>query len=72
MPAFVPISRRDPIVTLRRLGFDGPLAGSKHQLTTGRGVQIRIPRPHRGDVGPDLRVRRLRHPQISGDEWEAV
>ena len=32
MPAFGAIRRRDLVATLRRLGFEGPFAGGKHEF----------------------------------------
>lgn len=70
MPAFGPVSRRDLIRVLRALGFDGPYSGGKHEFMVRGDVTLRIPNPHRGDIGRELLARILRQAGISRDEWE--
>ena len=48
MPRLGPIKRSDLISQLRRLGFDGPYAGGKHQFMIKEAVTIAIPNPHKG------------------------
>lgn len=36
MPAWGPVSRRTLIATLRKLGFDGPYSGGKHEALARR------------------------------------
>ncbi len=70
MPAFGPISRRDLIKYLKQLGFDGPYAGSKHQYMQKGDITVRVPNPHRGDIGIGLLAEILRQAMIQRDEWE--
>ncbi|CAD5961400.1 type II toxin-antitoxin system HicA family toxin [Planktothrix agardhii] len=70
MPAFGPISRRDLIKYLKQLGFDGPYAGSKHQYMQKGDITVRVPNPHRGDIGRGLLAEILRQAMIPRDEWE--
>jgi predicted RNA binding protein YcfA (HicA-like mRNA interferase family) len=72
MPAFGPISRRDLIRHLRQLGFDGPYSGGKHEFVIRDNVTLRIPNPHRGDIGRELLSRILRQAGIARDEWERL
>ncbi len=72
MPPFGPVSRRDLIRNLLRLGFDGPFSGGKHQFMIRGEVTVRIPNPHRGDVGRELLVRILRQAGVDRDEWERL
>jgi predicted RNA binding protein YcfA (HicA-like mRNA interferase family) len=72
MPRVGPIGRRDLIVFLRRLGFDGPIAGGRHQVMVRASTKVPIPNPHQGDIGPKLLARILREAGISRDEWEAL
>ena len=72
MPPFGPVSRRDLIRHLLRLGFDGPFSGGKHQFMIRGEVTVRIPNPHRGDVGRELLVRILRQAGVDRDEWERL
>jgi predicted RNA binding protein YcfA (HicA-like mRNA interferase family) len=72
MPAFGPISRRGLIRHLRQLGFDGPYSGGKHEFVIRDNVTLRIPNPHRGDIGRELLSRILRQAGIARDEWERL
>jgi predicted RNA binding protein YcfA (HicA-like mRNA interferase family) len=72
MPRLGPISRRDLIRNFRQLGFDGPVAGTRHEYMERRGRRVHIPNPHAGDIGRDLVVELLRQAGISREEWEAL
>lgn len=72
MPPFGPVSRDQLVAYLRRLGFDGPYAGGKHQYMVRDRLRLRIPNPHQGDIGRDLLARIMRQAGISRDEWEAL
>lgn len=64
MPQLGPISRSDLIRYLRILGFDGPFSGGNHQFMVRNDVTVRIPIPHRGDIGTELLIRILRQAGI--------
>lgn len=70
MPTLGPISRRELIQALRKMGFDGPYSGGKHQFMIRENVTIRLPNPHQGDIGTGLLSRILRQAGIGRDEWE--
>lgn len=72
MPRLGPIARRDLIAYLRRLGFSGPEYGRKHQVMTRGDMILRIPNPHRGDIGVHLVVVILHEAGISREEWERL
>ena len=72
MPAFGPISRRKLIVALRAAGFTGPFAGSDHEIMQRGDVTIRIPNPHRGDIGRSLLSEILKQAGISRKQWEQL
>ncbi len=72
MPSFGPIRRDQLLFYLRRLGFDGPYRGARHQFMEGRGVRVRIPNPHRGDISRSLLAEILRQAGVTRDEWEAL
>ena len=72
MPAFGPIKRHDLIYFLRRLGFVGPYAGGKHQFMIRETVRVRIPNPHREDIGTNLLREILREAAIERSEWESL
>jgi len=71
MPAFGPIKRNDLIHCLKQAGFDGPFSGGKHQYMVRDHLTVRIPNPHRSDIGKELLSRILRQAGISRDEWES-
>jgi hypothetical protein len=54
MPPWGPIKRRVLIAALRKLGFNGPFSGGKHEFMVRGDVVLTIPNPHRKDIGPDL------------------
>ena len=70
MPAWRAVSRRELIATLRRLGFQGPYSGGKHEFMLRGERVLTIPNPHRGAIGPGLLAVILRQAGISRKEWE--
>lgn len=70
MPTFGPIKRRELIRYLRQVGFSGPYSGSKHQFMLKGHLRIRIPNPHKGDIGRNLLKQILREAGIDRAEWE--
>ena len=72
MPRLGPISRRNLIRYLRQLGFEGPYAGSKHEMMVKGELRLRIPNPHTGDIDRNLLVDLLRQADISREEWEKL
>ena len=70
MPKLGPIKRKDLVLYLRKLGFEGPYSGGKHQFMIRDEVTVRIPNPHQGDVGVELLKRILRQAGIEGDRWK--
>jgi predicted RNA binding protein YcfA (HicA-like mRNA interferase family) len=72
MPRFGPIKRRDLIRYLGQLGFEGPYSGGKHQFMIRGEITLRLPNPHRSDIGKKLLARILRQAGISREEWEEL
>ena len=70
MPAWGPVSRRQLIAALRRLGFQGPYSGGKHEFMVRGDRVLTIPNPHRGDIGIELLAVILRQAGITRKEWE--
>jgi predicted RNA binding protein YcfA (HicA-like mRNA interferase family) len=64
------ISRRDLIRKFKKLGFDGPFSGGRHQFMKKGNLKVRIPNPHKGDISVGLVKEILRQADISGDDWE--
>jgi predicted RNA binding protein YcfA (HicA-like mRNA interferase family) len=72
MSAYGPIKRSDLIQYLKRMGFDGPYSGGKHQFMVKEGLRLTIPNPHQGDIGKALLIKILRQAQISREDWERL
>ncbi|MBN1866848.1 type II toxin-antitoxin system HicA family toxin [Candidatus Sumerlaeota bacterium] len=70
MPLLGPISRADLIRHLHQLGFHGPYPGKKHQFMVKGHLRLRIPNPHRSEIGRNLLRCILREAGVSLDEWE--
>jgi predicted RNA binding protein YcfA (HicA-like mRNA interferase family) len=68
MPRLTPVSRRELIQRLQRLGFEGPYSGGRHEFML-RGVSVDSTQPHRGDISVDLLRRILRRADVSHEEW---
>jgi predicted RNA binding protein YcfA (HicA-like mRNA interferase family) len=65
----LPISRRELIKRLKKLGFEGPISGGKHQYMTKGAKVIRIPNPHKDLISVDLLLRILKQADIFKEEW---
>jgi predicted RNA binding protein YcfA (HicA-like mRNA interferase family) len=72
VPHFGPIKRRDLIRYLEQLGFEGPYSGGKHQFMIRGEITLRLPNPHRSDIGKELLARILRQARIDREEWEKL
>lgn len=72
MPAFGPTTRRDLIHHLKKLGFEGPYKGKKHDFMVKGDLTPRIPNPHRGDISRDLLGRVLEQSGVSKEEWRGL
>lgn len=70
MPHWGPTTRAELIRYFRQLGFHGPYSGGKHQFMVKEHLRVRIPNPHRGDIGKNLLRAILREAGISMTEWE--
>jgi hypothetical protein len=70
MPAWGPVSRRQLIAVLRRLRFEGPFSGAKHQFMVRGDRVLTIPNPHRADIGVELLTLVLRQAGVSRKDWE--
>ena len=71
MPGFTPVSRRELLQRLKRLGFEGPYTGSRHEFMLREDCRLILPNPHRGDISIDLLTRLLRQSGITREEWQS-
>ncbi len=72
MPRLGPIKRVELIRYLQILGFEGPYSGGKHQFMLKGMIRLRLPNPHRRDVGRELLSRILKQAGIDKDSWEKL
>ena len=72
MPHPGPIKRVELIKYLQILGFEGPYSGGKHQFMLKGVIRLRLPNPHRRDVGRELLSRILKQAGIDKDSWEKL
>lgn len=72
MPPFGPISRNELIYFLRQLNFKGPYSGGKHQFMIKGKLKIRIPNPHRKDIGRHLLNEILKQASLDRNDWEKL
>ena len=71
-----PIKRRDFIRNLRKLGFDGPLSGTRHQFMSLNRQRQTLP-SNSEYSGPQVRVllrqvEKIIGREISRQEWESL
>ncbi|MCA2968418.1 MAG: type II toxin-antitoxin system HicA family toxin [Acidobacteriaceae bacterium] len=69
MSRLPPISHRELVQRMRRLGWDGPFSGGKHLKMEKDDLTITLPNPHSEDIGTPLPREILRQAQISLEEW---
>ena len=69
MPAIGPIKRNELIRYLRKLGFSGPYSGGKHQFMEKGDLTLRLPNPHKSDIGTGLLIRILKQAGIKKSDW---
>ncbi len=72
MPAIRPIKQKELIRFLRKLDFIGPYSGGKHQFMVKGDLRIRIPNPHKKDIGKNLLKLILKEAEISKATWEKL
>jgi len=72
VPRLGPVKRTELIRYLQILGFEGPYSGGKHQFTFKGTIRLRLPNPHRRDVGRELLSMILKQVGIDKDSWEKL
>lgn len=67
----MPISRRELIRYLRRLGFEGPESGARHEIMVRGQSRLALPNPHGSqDIEDALLMRILRQAGVTRQEFE--
>lgn len=69
MASLSPVSHRDLVRRLRKVGFEGPFAGGKHLYMIKDENRLAIPNPHGGDIGPALLARILKQAGVEPGAW---
>lgn len=69
MPKLSPVSWKELVNRLRKLGFEGPYQGGKHPFMVRGDIALAIPNAPRGVIGVDLLQRILKRANIRRDEW---
>jgi hypothetical protein len=64
------IKRGNLIARLKRLGFEGPFSGGKHQFLVRGSVRLILPNPHASEIGPFLLARILQQAGVTREEWD--
>jgi predicted RNA binding protein YcfA (HicA-like mRNA interferase family) len=72
VPRLGSIKRAELIKYLQILGFEGPYSGGKHQFMLKGMIRLRLPNPHKSDVGRELLSRILKQAGIDTDSWEKL
>jgi predicted RNA binding protein YcfA (HicA-like mRNA interferase family) len=72
MTRLSPVSRRELVRRLQKLGFEGPYAGGNHEfmLRAASGHRLTLPNPHRNLISVDLLARLLRQAGVAREQWE--
>jgi len=71
MPRLTAVSRRQLIRRLRRLGFEGPYTGGRHEFMLRGDYRLILPNPHRRDISVDLLTRLLHQSGITRRDWHS-
>ncbi|PIU28974.1 MAG: hypothetical protein COT09_03280 [Candidatus Hydromicrobium americanum] len=66
------IKRKDLIRYFKKLGFSGLYSGGKHQFMAKGNITVRLPNPHKTDIGKELLLRILRQAGIKRSDWEKL
>ncbi|KPJ55984.1 hypothetical protein AMJ49_05980 [Parcubacteria bacterium DG_74_2] len=66
------ISWRKLIQKFRKLGFEGPYSGGRHQFMKKGVLKIHIPSKHKGDISAGLINEILRQAGINKQDWDKI
>ena len=72
MTKLTPVSWRELVRRLHKLGFRGPYEGGRHPYMVREDLVLTIPNPHRRKIGAALLLRILKQADISREEWNDV
>ena len=69
MPKIAPCSRVDLIRKLKKLGFDGPYPGGKHEYMKRGKLRLTVPNPHGRQIDSVLIKEILKQAGIPNGDW---
>jgi predicted RNA binding protein YcfA (HicA-like mRNA interferase family) len=72
MSKLAPVSHKELVYKLRKLGFEGPYRGGKHLYMVKGSLRLAIPNPHGRVIGVALLSRILKQAGITREEWLKV
>jgi predicted RNA binding protein YcfA (HicA-like mRNA interferase family) len=72
MAGLNPIKRSELVRYLKKLGFEGPYPGKRHEYVLRNGNRLILPNPYRSDISVGLLVKLLKEAEISREEWEEL
>ena len=76
MDRMAPISRKELTRRLKKLGFDGPFHGSKHDFMVRHADEYRLPLPRKDaksrEVGVSLQKRITKEIAVTREQWMAL
>jgi len=72
MPRLTPVSRHQLVRRLKKLGFEGPYTGGRHDFMLRGDIRLILPNPHRGVISVDLLSRLLRQSGVTRKEWQSL
>jgi predicted RNA binding protein YcfA (HicA-like mRNA interferase family) len=64
MPSFGPTKRKDLIKALKKMGFESPFAGGKHEFLVKGELRLGLPNPHQSEISKNLLSRILKQANI--------
>ena len=68
-----PISRRELLNRLKKLGYVGPFSGGSHQFMEKGEHKQRVPnKHHKDDIGVELQMKIIGQVGISKEDWEKL
>ncbi|HEY2379888.1 MAG TPA: type II toxin-antitoxin system HicA family toxin [Terriglobia bacterium] len=71
VPPFGPTKRKDLLHYLKRLGFEGPISGDKHEFLVKGSLVLTIPNSHGSDIGKKLLTKILRQAGVDRKDWKS-
>ncbi|MBI5764907.1 MAG: type II toxin-antitoxin system HicA family toxin [Planctomycetes bacterium] len=72
MERLTPVSHRELIRRLRKLGFQGPYPGTKHPFFIKNGRPYHVPNPHGHEISVSLLRRVLAQLEVTRAEWDSA